>query len=130
MTLAWFNKSGVDLIVRKARAARMTAENKARETDLLFQPSEGDVSLLPVRIALIPPLHYQPNKARSHGGKEKEEALLLRGPHNQERWNEHKKLSSKPSHSHHLSVVSSFQNKQKNNIPLFYAQFSSSKFVY
>ena len=47
----------------------------------------------------------------------KEEALLLRGPHNKERWNTRSSVA-RPSHSHHLSLVSSFQNKQKNDIPL------------
>lgn len=49
--------------------------------------------------------------------KKKEEALLflLRGPHNKERWKTRSSVA-RPSHSHHLSVVSSFQNKQKNTL--------------
>lgn len=54
----------------------MTAENKAGK--LAYYST--------------PPL---PNKARSHGGKEKEEALLLRGPHNKERWNTRSSVASR-----------------------------------
>ncbi|KAM7249846.1 hypothetical protein ACFE04_019625 [Oxalis oulophora] len=63
------NRSSMNAVLpafRKARHYSKDSENDRREQGgearLLFQPPttrEGDVSLLPVRIALIPPLHYQ-----------------------------------------------------------------------
>jgi len=54
----------------------MTAENKAGKLAYYSNPQE-------------------PVKATSHGGKEKEEALLLRGPHNKERWNTRSSVASR-----------------------------------